>query len=157
MKKYIVILSVLTVFSLPIVANAGSAYIPSWTVNPPDAWGNPKCSTGFSVANIMNNTQTVTITLYNVDGTPAAGLTYYYSNGGSNGSSYTDSAGKMIFSVQSRNYLAISVVDNGSLQRGFGTISGGSHIGLIATVLINYPDNISLMSQTFAINGGNPF
>jgi hypothetical protein len=134
-----------------------NVYSPSWGVNPPDAWGNPKAVTNFHVANVSNARQTITITFYNEDGTHPMGLPYLYAIGGVSGSSSTDQNGRIVMSVPPLNFVAISVLDNGKLHRGFGTITGEVPRGLVASVLLNFPDNLSLMSQTFTINGGNPF
>jgi hypothetical protein len=157
MKKLAVSVCMVYILFLPLIACAGNAFIATWMVQPPDAWGNPKVVTNFSVANILNQTQTVTITLRNADGSPASGLTYGYSIGGLNGCSVADANGKIILSVPPFNYVTISVLDNGMAHRGYGTIAGDRWNGLIATELINFPDNLSLSLQAVTINGGNPF
>ncbi len=133
------------------------AYIPYWIVNPPDAYGHPMAETGLVVANIGNVKQTITITFFNMDGSQPASLPYDYDLGGITGSSSTDQYGRVVVTLPPLNTVAISLRDNGVLRRGFGTISGEVPGSTVASVLLNFPEDISLMAQTFTINGGNPF
>ncbi len=170
MKKVFMISCMLLFASFTQFANAGTAFIPAYNVSADlirtDIW----------VSNISNSVQTVTITLYNQNGSPLVSQPYCYRISGSDFvTSATDSNGQMVFSLPASNSVGISLLpsSDGAVHDGYGKITGTSdgtvhdgfrkmpakpNFGLVAhAFMTNTPAYNTLVQNSISINGGNPF
>lgn len=130
MKKVLFILSLMMVMVAPMVAVAGTAYIPLYIVNSPANVGDDYIGTGMQISSIVVHDQEVRITLYDQDGNLNVGQPFtcnkFVSNA-TNAEGYylTDSNGQVVVPHLSGNatlHVVLKTKGNGISTQGHGVI-----------------------------------
>lgn len=160
MKKVMMAVCLVGIMALPVVAMAGTAYLPHFAVN-----GNEQtyCRTVVQISSIDVD-QAVTITLYNIDGSPLANqnIIIYYGSMANPTTTTTSTEGTITQNIAANKTLHIVLNPNSATDwtQGYGKIVG-SKLGLIASAHVRDLQSASGVGTTYqrsiTINGGNPF
>lgn len=167
-KIVLLVLSIL--ICIPGIALAGNAYLSEYLVNPVTTMPNGAKSgvwTAIHVTNILSIPQTVTVVLYNMDGTPLANYPLSVYNGAIPGSAAsTNSNGEISVVVQGMSKLAVEMLPSDAPHGGWGIIKGSVTSGIGASLLVADANSYGALPDAYAgtaynksipINGGNPF
>lgn len=169
MKKIASLLALIIVLSIPVLAAAGTAYIPLFVIEPPAAPDQEYILTAFQVNNVSGTDQNVKITLIRDDGTPLASQPITMKLGGvlQTAPETTDAKGEINVTLGALKTLQVVLkkADGMTFVQGHGRITG-SPVGdgapgfLVANGIIrdsNYYNGDYVYQRAIIINGGNPF
>jgi len=162
MKKFLMLVALTALLTVPALSFAGTAYIPYYAIA---TTGPEFIQPSITVSNIGSSTTKVTITLYNANGTPLVNQPYLYRVASDviGGSSTTNAKGEATFSLPPKAIGGISLypVYLGDVTHdGFGKITGSVNGSLIAYAELADSDQNNpafVYQRTITINGGNPF
>jgi len=165
MKKVGVLLAVLTA-SIPAVSSAGTAYFPHYLVNSVATQADGSIVGVYSaihVSNVSGTTQTVTIELHDLSGTPLANHPVKVWNASWGVSSATtDASGRIQVTLVAMGALSVELEPSSFPASGWGKITGTDPAALIADVteygrLPAYAYPGTAYSVSYVVNGGAPF
>lgn len=168
------LMGIITWFAIPSLMlskhkSESIAYLSEYLVNPIAVMPNGVKSgvwTAIHITNILNVPQTVTVTLYNMDGTPLGNYPLSVYNGTLPGSAAsTNNNGEISVVVQGMTQLAVEIVPSDAPHSGWGIIKSSLISENKATLIADansygaLPDAYAgtTYNKSIPINSGNPF
>ncbi len=168
MKKIIAALIVVMIVETACVhesALVGKATLSYFLVNPRQTLPNGIVTgvrTDIHVINLLADPQNITVTLYNMDGSPLANYPVDLYNGSTTlSTASTNSEGSVVAEVRGKTQLAVSIGSDGFVRAGYGTIMGSVKAPSNRLIADAQVRGILLDGTSYSIsvpiNGGMPF